>query len=159
MSKISEEKVERSISRCEGKVKEKVNEARTFVTQNKTSGLTTGTLKWKANYLIENLEFQFKLMKDRWDAWSVCLETEAFRRKRALALVTGGKINSFLNHVIFWFILDPQYFICFTNIKFILEHLSMKLSVLEIYYFCQILKKSKVIMCKVYQSKMASICN
>ena len=77
MSKISEEKVEGSISRQEGKVKEKVNEARTFVTQNKTSGLTTGTLKWKANYLVEDLEFQFKLMKDRWDAWSIHLETEA----------------------------------------------------------------------------------
>ena len=74
-------------------------------------------------------------------------------------LVTGGKINSFLNHVIFWFILDPQYFICINNIKFILEHLSINLSILEIYYFCQILEKSKVIMCKVYQSKMASICN
>ena len=77
MSKISEEKVERSISRCEGKVKEKVNEARTFVTQNKTSGLTTGTLKWKANYLVKDLEFQFKLMKNCWDAWSIYLETEA----------------------------------------------------------------------------------
>ena len=74
-----------------------------------------------------------------------------------LALVTGGIINSFLNHVIIWFLLDPQYFTCSTNIKFILEHLSINLSVLEIYYFCQILEKSKVIMCKVYQSKMASI--
>ena len=77
MSKISEEKAERLIGRYEPKVKEKVNEARTFVTQNKTSGLTTGTLKWKANYLVEDLEFQFKLMKNRWDAWSIYLETEA----------------------------------------------------------------------------------
>ena len=77
MSKISEEKAELLIGRYEPKVKEKVNEARTFVTQNKTSGLTTGTLKWKANYLVEDLEFQFKLMKNRWDAWSIYLETEA----------------------------------------------------------------------------------
>ena len=42
-----------------------------------------------------------------------------------------------------WFLLNPQYFTCSTNIKFILEHLSINLSVLEIYYFCPILKKSK----------------
>ena len=78
-----------------------------------------------------------------WDStWWRCSCTSTWR-KRALALVTGGKINSFLNHVIIWFLLDPQYFTCSTNIKFILEHLFINLSVLKIYYFCPILKKSK----------------
>ena len=54
-----------------------MNEAGTFITQNKTNGLTTSTLKWKANFLLENLEFQFKFMKNCWDAWSIHLETEA----------------------------------------------------------------------------------
>ena len=60
MSEISKEKVERSISRYEGKVKEKVNEARTFITQNKTSGLTSPALQRKANSLVKDLEDQFK---------------------------------------------------------------------------------------------------
>ena len=51
--------------------------------------------------------------------------------------------NLFLINVFIWFLSNPEYFICFTNIKFILEHLFINLSVLEIYYFCPILKKSK----------------
>ena len=67
--------------------------------------------------------------------------------------------NVFLINVFIWFLSNPEYFICFTNIKFILEHLFINLSVLKIYYFCPILKKIKVIMCKLWKSKMASIHN
>ena len=70
MSKVSEDTAKRSITMFESLVKDLVNETNTFVKKNKTNGLTTPALKRKANSLIEDLEDQFKRMKNRWDGLS-----------------------------------------------------------------------------------------
>ena len=74
--KISEDTAKRSIHKFESLIKTKVKEVTTFVTRNTTNGVTTPALKRKANSLIAELEGQFKRMEERWNTWSLGLETD-----------------------------------------------------------------------------------
>ena len=75
MSKeINEDTAKRSIIKLESLVKGLVKDATAFVKKNKTNGLTTPALKRKANSLIEDLEDQFKRMKNRWNDFYAGLE-------------------------------------------------------------------------------------